>query len=625
MPREPVESARCDSEVPTAADSPDSPIPNRVGWVVVVVAVLLRAAVTWSGAFYWDDFILEGRAARLPVTWDYVWHGHDGHLMPGTAVASWLTERAAPLDFWLPAAEMVALQSVVAVGAWLLLRRIFGRGWGAVALTGITVLTPLTLPGSTWWAAALNALPMQLGMLATTWGAWLVAREGREWRGRVWMLVGWLGALAFFEKAMLLVLWLPLAVWVFSDSGGPWRWARGQWRARRWFWLTVGAATAAYLLAYRAVSDREVPAPKGPGVLVDAVWVGLTQATLPALLGGPGGWESIGYGGVLARPPSWLVVLALAALVAVVAVSVRGFRARRAWISVALYTCVSGALIAVTRLYVPDGPALMAGMRYTADSLLPIVLALGISTVAISGEASPWLNLISRLRVRMRDRTWTLLGGMLATLTALVVGGLLVSSWVGFWALWSDTPAKYWLANARTSLAAGADDGALLDQTVPDYVLAGLANPYHRISWLLAPLPDRPPFAQFTTNPRFVAPNGTLTAGTLDGVEASPTALPSCLGAASGLTAATIPLTADVFEWEHLTEITYHATAPVTGSVRLGDGTPTEVAFSPEASQLVTVVEGGGTTVTISAQGLGDGSVCLSQVKVGVWRPLADR
>ena len=587
---------------------------NQAGWALVALGILVRGIVTVSGSFYWDDFILQGRAARLDLNGDFLIRSHDGHLMPAAAAVSWLTERVAPLDFWLPVVELLAMQAACAVFGWLLVRRIFGIRTLSLVPLLLLLFSPLTLPSSVWWTAGLNALPMQLGMLGVTWGAWLLCREGRERAGRWWILGSIVVALLFFEKSLLLGLWTALAIWVLSEDGRPRAWLGAQWRRRRWFWAGLAALAVAYTVAYLAVSDRAPQTPQQIGQTVSAFRIAVFEAILPSMLGGPGGWQPIGWGAAFARPSALLILVSLVVVSTLVVYGCRTVtRARRGWIAAATYIGAVIALMAATRLAAADAAGLMAGLRYLADAMVPLTLAVGLSLMPVAGDPESARMLGVRRWLAAHPRA--LIGGPAATV--IVTAILTMASISGFWAIWSSIAAEPWLANARATMSGSASGGVILDQAAPEFVLGGLAHPYNDISWTLAPLPQQPGFGQVTYNPRFLQESGELVPGRIAGVDAEPGPVSGCgwrLRAGRNV----IPLKSDVFEWEHRLEVVYRASAPASATVALGVGRPTPVTFGSGDGRFVARVEGGGRSFTIDDVPAG-ADICVNRGSVGTW------
>ena len=587
---------------------------NALAWVLVALAILVRSTVTAFGGFYWDDFTLQGRAARLPLSFDFLVYSHDGHVMPAGALISWLTERAAPLEFWLPTLTMIALQAVVAVASWIVIRRMFGPRPLALLPLLILVFSSMTLPSAVWWAAALNALPIQLAMLAVTWGAWLVQREGRDRAGQIWLLVGLFGGLLFFEKALFVGLWIVLAMWLFADDRRLGAFIRSQWKERRRFWIALLVVGGAYFAFYTVVSDRGATLPTSAGGVVAGLLSAVFVAILPALIGGPVSWQPVGFGSATAHPGPLLVLLAAAAFAGLLWFAKRfSPRGLQAWLAAGIYLGAIVTLMLVTRLAATDPVLGMTSMRYTADALLPLAMAVGMSVMPLVGEKET--NELRELRLRAAQRATRT--NALAIATVLVSAYFAVVSVSSFLAIWTAIPAKPWLENARTSMAAGAGDGDILDQQIPEYVLWGLAYPYSNASWALAPLPERPAFGSFTNNPRYLTNAGRLVPGEIVGIKSLPGSVGGCGWQVAGSNSS-ITMEAAAFEWEHRLQLEYVAARAVNTSVRLGSGKVVPVTFEPGRHRMVATVEGGGPIVTIG-EVPPDAGLCVSQAVVGTW------
>ena len=124
---------------------------------LIATQAVLRGWTCVRGFFYLDDFSFTGRAMEYPL-WssEYLLYPYNSHVMPGSYAWVWLSTHLFPLS-WVPVAlAMVALQALVSLVAYRLLVDLFGRrGWILVPLAVVT-LSPVSLPASLWWAAALN-------------------------------------------------------------------------------------------------------------------------------------------------------------------------------------------------------------------------------------------------------------------------------------------------------------------------------------------------------------------------------------------------------------------------------------------------------------------------------------
>lgn len=179
-----------------------------VAVLLILAQIALRGWVAGRGYFYWDDLILVGRADRYPL-WsaDLLLYDHDGHFMPLAFATAWVVTRIAPLQWAGPVVTMVLLQLAASVAVLRMLLVLVPRRAGAVRWAVLIPLIgylfcPLTLPAFAWWAASLNALPLQFALAWVIADAVLLVRTGRGRYAISGVLVLIVGLL-FFEKAVV--------------------------------------------------------------------------------------------------------------------------------------------------------------------------------------------------------------------------------------------------------------------------------------------------------------------------------------------------------------------------------------------------------------------------------------
>ena len=145
--------------------------------VLVACALAVRIWVAASGNLYWDDLILAGRAgAHSLYSADFLFYNHDGHLMPGAFLLAGVVTKISPLHWTGPAITMVVLQLLASLAVLRLLLMLCGRRLIVLAPLAFYLFSALTLPSFAWWAAALNSLPLQIGL------AWVAGDALRLWR-----------------------------------------------------------------------------------------------------------------------------------------------------------------------------------------------------------------------------------------------------------------------------------------------------------------------------------------------------------------------------------------------------------------------------------------------------------
>ena len=169
---------------------------------IVIVGVAARLTVAAQGWFYWDDLILHAQARDYTTPHpELLLRPHDGHLMPGAWLLLWLWATFAPLNWPVTLGLLGVLQVVaaaaVAWASWRLCPR-----WAALP-TGLYLLTPLTLASTTWWATAVNILPLHASVAVVLAHALLAVREpGRRRAHLVVATVALLVGLVFTERAL---------------------------------------------------------------------------------------------------------------------------------------------------------------------------------------------------------------------------------------------------------------------------------------------------------------------------------------------------------------------------------------------------------------------------------------
>lgn len=599
-------------ELPRSTESSTAILVQRLALALIAAALVLRLWVLLSGFFYWDDYIFMGRAARLPLFGqDYLLGAHDGHFMPGAFAVTWVVERLGRLNFTLPVAVMALAQAGVWWAWYRLLVRMFGRRLPILAPLALVLFSSLAMPSSVWWAAALNGIPMQLGLILVAHGL-LTWRTGRHRAGVLLMSLATAGTLLFFEKGILLAPFAFGLAWVL-DERRPLRTSlRRTLVDYRVLWAALFGITAVYVLAYLALVDKTPLAPNDWAAAADLVGRGFVLAVLPTLTGGPLLWQPVGYGSAIAVPPTWLVwVSAEVLLVLVVFTCWLRPRAARAWAFAGLYVAADLVLVVAGRLGPLVDPAVVQGLRYTADAIVPIALALGLALMPLVGESeNPRARSVRRSVAR--HRTTSLIAAFVAVDLFVT---LAVISQVGFRTIWRANESRAWITESADSLSNAASSAAMLNQDVPERVLYPLATPYNGTEWVLAPLAQRPPFSNSTTDLRLISEAGTLVDAVVEGPTALPGPVPGCGWRLSG-GGGSIALSADIVYFDHTVRIGYLAGADTPARIRLGNEAAVEVTLTKGVNVVFVRLTGGGPTLTIS--GLAPGvTVCTDDVAIG--------
>ncbi|MEU7628581.1 hypothetical protein AB0C34_01160 [Nocardia sp. NPDC049220] len=492
--------------VPSAASSTKIRIrPTLWNTPPVVIAagclIVLQLVVRWwiadSGYFYWDDLILVGRAARYPLlSTDLVLYSHDGHFMPLAFAAAWAVTAVAPLAWAGPVVLLLVLQLGASVAVLRMLTVLLGARWTMLVPLIFYLFCPLTIPAFAWWAAALNALPLQFALAWMVGDAVLLVQDGRRRyvvSGTVVLAV----ALLFFEKSVI-VPFVAFAVAVlvrYVDGHGSA--LREVARRAAPLWTGSGLVLVCWLVGYLAViGDPAVHT--STHELRELLPTAASQGIVPTLFGGPWIWERWLPSTPWADPPGWAGTPAWLALAALVVLSIGARRrAGPVWLMAATYVLIAQLPVALARGGPNTAGELMQSLRYFAD----------MAVVSAAAGA-----LILRARPRARPS----LGRMHATLpgprlAAVVMAVFLVSSlWstYTFVRSWRVSPTRTYLTNVKSSLTTW-DGAPLLEQEVPWNVLSPLTYPQNKTSRVLSALAPGA-FADSTPHLRMITDTGEI-------------------------------------------------------------------------------------------------------------------
>ncbi|WP_280367922.1 hypothetical protein [Nocardia wallacei] len=514
----------------TAAARRVSPI--AVAAVLVVAQLGVRGWVAGSGFFYWDDLILVGRAGTEPLlSSDLLLHSHDGHFMPLAFVVAWVVTAVAPLDWAGPVVSLLVLQAAASVAVLRMLIVLDTGRAGASSAPGwrnarwnillplvFYLFCPLTLPSFAWWAAALNALPLQAALAWVIGDAVLLVRTGRR-RYALTGIAVFAAGLLFFEKCVV----IPFVAFAVAALAGHIDHRSGAMRAvvRRAAPLWAGSAVVltCWAAAYFAVLDTS--AVRGdPANLRDLLHSATSLGIVPTLLGGPWSWARWLPSTPWAVPPGWAVVLSWIALGGAVLLSIR-IRARvvPVWILLAAYVIAAQLPIALIRGGPNTAAELMQSLRYLADVAVVLAAAAALllrahprtrRTATEPADSRPEAGAAplhtddsaSARRTIWRARARV---GVVALTIAFVASSLWSTG--TFTRSWGVSPARTYLTTVRADLAEGGP--ALLDQEVPWAVLTPLAYPQNLASRVLAPVaPDA--FADSTPQLRMITDSGEI-------------------------------------------------------------------------------------------------------------------
>ncbi|MDF0531927.1 hypothetical protein P0W64_09125 [Tsukamurella sp. 8F] len=579
--------------------------------VLVIAQLLLRTYVLARGGFYWDDIAFMGRAADGlgPGMW---WTDYDGHLMPGTLLASGLITTLAPLSWPAAAASLLVLQAGASLAMLRALVIIVGRRPIALLPFAFYLFSPLTLSGFAWWAAGLNTLPMQIGLAIAVAETIRYART-RRWQSAALALGAYVIAAFFFEKSLVIPFVAVFVVGLAAAMRG--RDVRAALRRALPLWIAYAAVTAVWLGLYLLIAAPR-PGDHTLQYTGRALSRSLHSVLAPAAIGGPWSWYRANPGPPILVPN--MVVTAVGALVIVGILAVTAWRSPRgvlAWAGAGLYFFAALAPVYWLRSSAVTSLLLPMSLRYFPDFAAVLTLAGGLVATA---RVVPPEHRRTRFRtpaaLRARRRF-----GAVAVAVAFVLSATV--STARFATVWHDNPTASYLRN----LTAGARERAgstVLDEQVDSRVLSKLSFPNNKLSRILDRYSPRPDFKDYAPEPTLVDRSGRFVDGRVTRVRSvQPGPIPGCGFRVDEYEPVKLAYEGPLNFWDWVVQLNYLASGPGEITIRQdGYGALTTVPVTRGPHTLYVRVPGAGHGLLAQAltQGL---IVCVSGGPVGLLVP----
>lgn len=429
-----------------------------------MVHTVFRAWAVLGAWFQEDDFELLRLSVQEPLTVDYLMTPHSGHLMPLGRLLVDLSVAGGLFSWPATAAVTIAFQAAVALAAVWMLRTLFGLRWGIVPPLLVFLFSPVTMPATVWWAAALNQLGQQIGLLCAVTCWVLYERHGRRrWSALTLASVGL--ALAADIRGLAILPVLAAISYGWFESGGPLERLRSLTQRRGAAAVVTGAVALVTIAYYSAYVPLITPEPDWGllGPLASSM-LGTSYAT--GVLGGPFQWLTPQAPAAFADPPAWFTHLAWVVIAGVVAhACLTRRRAGRAWALLLGYLVVLLLLLWSSRAPFV-GAVAGTEYRYMTDAAAMTALALGLAYLPLAGAPGT-----SEPRPAPFFTPHVPVAVPLALAVAVAVGGIFSS--ITFTRIWHDfTPPRDYVGALSTKLAqtgpvALADTGLPLDVVAP--------------------------------------------------------------------------------------------------------------------------------------------------------------
>jgi hypothetical protein len=508
------------AESPQALETPQTSLepPEPVRWlrsrpVLAIGLLLILANVWWKASFLGksffraDDYFYLEHASTEGLNFNYLFWVDGGHLdVVGSAIA-WFVQRASPDDWTLASAVTLVLLACTCIALLRMLRTLFGDRPGILLVLALYMLSPLSLPGLSWWTVTLEQLPLQFAIFCAV-TAHVLYLQTRRYRHAIaaaaWLVVAMLSSFQGAAGSLLLFALTSAFFAVGPWSRALWRVLRAHWRA----WLLYAVLTAAYVPLYVArlrTSSIGVTKPTSVAEVTSYAGTLVRDTFVPGVFGGPWRWSFSGIA-ALTNPPPALAWLSWVLAILVVVISLMyAWDAWRAWAILAGWLVVVDIVpVLAGRSALLPGSMLGTSARYVWDATGILALCVGLAFMPLVGSLRP---------VRSPRRLGRAESAAATTVVVAVVFG----------SLWSyyDYPAdptvpaaSSYIATARTALADAPSDTVIVDNPVPPGLTGGpFFGQVGMASSVLSPMLTGPPGSR----PRFITqPDGTYSNNLLE-------------------------------------------------------------------------------------------------------------
>ncbi|WP_433833975.1 hypothetical protein ACQP2E_19435 [Actinoplanes sp. CA-015351] len=594
---------------------------RAVSLALIMVTVAWRAAIAVRGYFSQDEFVIAARAIDTGLTPGFLFEVFNGHLMPGGLLLAWLLVRVDGLAGW-PWATMLAVgQAAVSVAFYLLLRSLLRPGWALLVPLSMFLFSTLTLEVSSLWMVGLLILPVQLSMVLAIAAQMRYARTGRH-RYAIHLVLAVLLGLAFDTKALLTVPLLFVLAAALFCTGGLFASVREAIR-RFWVgWVSLTVLCAAYVPFYLSRPAPQLDQATSPGnivnFMVDLIGVNL----VPALVGGPWRWTHAGDGPPLIYTPTPGVWLAWAVLLVVVVLTVRRRPvARRAWLSLLAFVAIVTGLFVVTRLGTSLGSIAGLVPRYLSDVAVVAALCVGVALLGLRDQEKPSGRQPVTAESPPPARGTAAYAMKVAA--AIVVAALAAGN---LWSIdrfndvWETKDGRDYLKTAQEELAGAPPGTAMVDNIVPDRVVAGYFHPDNLQSHFFRAAPLKPVFVTEAVQASMFDDRGRIRPAIVDGLDIVPGPVADCGHRIASGRALRIPLQGTAPDWPWWIHIGYLSSGDSTVEFQLGEAKHTFEARRG-LSQIFFQLQGHGDAVQLRANDP-NVTLCTQQITVGRIGPM---
>lgn len=582
----------------------------------MLVTLLWRGWTVSRWTWQYDDWMFIELSETMSFG-AYLIHDQNGHLMPGGFLLSKLFVELVPLSF-TPVVVTVSLGCALNVVVWGRAFELLTHGrTAALVPLALMVLSPVLLAPMQWWAAAVTALPLQIGM-----GAMVIAACRWAQRRRTLDLLC-LGlyfsiSLFFWQKSLFAVL--PAQFTVVAMSPGIWR---SRLRAAVGPGLVLAAIAVPYLWMFKSLTSgvagihsvEVTTAGHSPWSLVADVLEGARQVFLPALVGGPWGSMPTDLNVQAGYSQPWTMTAVVLVIVAASLGVVLVRRPSAVWLlamPVTYVFLVLGVVILTTRSMANFD--ILRTDRYFSDSISVAALTMCLLLAA----APPAEDKPTRRRVAGPRLVRPLPVALLLVCVSLVVGNLTRFSQA------PNHPGREWTQAMRADVTRLSSDRDVHEPLV----LANAIAPAEVLSWgewgdsaqlrqMLVPFSPIVAFDRSTDRLHLVTEGGNIEAATIRELSHSEIGpIEQCGYALKGDERVSVPMSSALFSWPW--GLRLNAFSAEGGQVLVTSGQDETLVSLPAGLTSREIEFVGAVSESISLSLTSDaGPVCVTEVVVG--------
>lgn len=574
---------------------------------MIVVQLAFRGWLISRAWFQGDDLIWIPRSVTSDLTLDLVMKPYAGHLMPAGLALSWVNATISPLNWALPATEILVMQALASIGCLRLLLNMFGHRWGVLPPLAGFLFSTISLSTFVWWAPAVTLLPVLITIFFGLHSHISYLRTGQIRYALAtcgWTLFG----LAFCEKALLaLEIYGIVALCYFSAGhlverlGQLWR----RYPAGMVLYLLMPVIYLPFYLT-RYINFEATQVNDRPLGHLAFNMIGKAFAT--GVAGGPLEWFSGNVFAGVADPSDLVILLSWLIVGSVVFVAARTrTNSKRAWFVVGSVLFTDLLLLATGRAFV-SGPVIGLEFRYQIEAAAAAALSLALAYLPLNGA-------IETVKFTARHAFVDSRIACSVAVATYAIAATYSSVQFAAFSLEDRSPETYY-KNFRTSLDEQRLPVAMVDREVASRINPAFAFPTNLYSRMFVMYSDKIRYPTVSTDQlSMVDDRGRIRPVLIDALRHQlPGPTPDCgYEIQQGGTA--IPLDAPVIGGPWLLRISYLASSDSVVRVKVGDQT-FDTSIRAGVHSLYINVLGSFDSVVVS--GLDDGvTMCTDEVTLG--------